>query len=215
LNTTPTAALNLPISLLVCPGRQLLVPNPFPVAPVTFVGWGGIRGMDSWSEDPALQRMRTRDTLLGVSRIAALLHGHRLVIGCERRTAWLKDHPERSKPIDTLLHAIYWGMKAVHGADTEVAFSGPEDAIVGDFTTPMLNGRAEWNAAWTNRHPMPFTSPRYGATPLGVAANLWSIAMTTGLSRGVVLWMQETDPAAQQGVIEFGLAVDKEYGRIK
>jgi hypothetical protein len=216
LNTTPTAALNLPISLLVCPGRQLLVPSPFPVAPVTFVGWGGIRGKEDWPDHQDDYSRMTREVLRGVANTAPMKDGHkRVVVDCEKRTGWLKGHPERATAIDNLLVAIYHGMKAVHGPSVEVGYCGPEDAIVGDFTTPMLSDKTTWNTEWYRRMPLPFISPRYGGTTTWIAWALKHISDVVGLSRGVVLWLQETDPAAQQGVIDFGLAVDKEYGRIR
>lgn len=212
----PTAALNLPISLLVCPGRTLQVPSPFPPAPVTFVGWGGIRGLDTWPDHPHDYSRMAREMMRGVAGTAPMLDGcKRVVVDCEKRTGWLKGHPERSTSIDNLLVAIYHGMKAVHGPSVEVGYCGPEDAIVGDFTTPMLSDTSRWHPIWRNRLPMPFISPLYKSGPMAVANRLYLISTQCGLSRGVILWLQETDPAAQQGVIDFGLAVDKEYGRIK
>jgi len=220
MTTQPTPAFvrSLPWSLLIAPRPGLAlapgVTTAMPAAPVTFYGWGGIGGDvpgSPWPDDQTYRQSLCRHMVAGLSRSANVPKGHRIVIGCERRTDWLKGHPERREAIDNLLAAIYWGMKAIHGPGVEVAFNGPEDATCGDFTTPMLGARSVWNQLWETRQPLPFVSRHYRPDAAHVAALLDRIAHGPGLSRGVVLWIQDYDAAIQRAELEYADAVDTEY----
>jgi len=201
------------------PARPLLVPSPFPISPMTFAGWGSIIGPDKWTNDFGAMQPHIRETIRGCSRLAPVPASYgprRLVIGCEKRTQWLKaDRLIDARTIDNTLVAIYHALKAINGPDCELAFSGPEDAIVGDFTTPMLgphHSAAIWPRLWDHRMPMPFIAPRYGATAAHTANVLRFIADNSGLSRGVILWMQEETAESQAAVIRFGQDVARMFG---
>ena len=232
MTTQPTPAFtrSLPWSLLIAPRPGLAlapgVTTAMPAAPVTFYGWGGIGGEPDWYDDPEEACDYARRVLVAVSKARRVPIAFRpsgeverrmFVIGCEQmgRLVAADDTNTRTEArfnaYTRMLTAIYWAMKAAVGWGGEVAFSGPEDAECGDFTTPMLGARSVWNPLWETRQPLPFVSRHYRPDAARVAALLDRIAHGPGLSRGVVLWIQDYDAASQRAELEYADAVDTEY----
>jgi hypothetical protein len=179
---------------LYAPGTPPIaeVPSPWPDADISFRGWGSINGRKKWPD-----LMRERETMMR-EMLAGLAKTRRVepptqtvVIGCEHRSRWLAEDKTRQPDIDNLLHLIVHAMRAVHGRAVEVAFSGAEDRIAGDFRTPMIGAGTQWDTAWKDAPPLPFISPIYGASAEHVGQLLARMTLAAGLRRGVVLWVQQ------------------------
>lgn len=200
---------SLPIRIHFAPGhtRHPDLVCPFPDSDILFLGWGSINGPEQWPDDPRALSVAMRQVLLGVAKTRTLApHQKVVVLGCERRNGWLKEKPTRWSHIDTMLMAIYQGMKAVYGIATPVAFSGPED-LWGDLYTPMIGMRTHSTPQWDRC--LPFISPIYGSTPDHAADIIIRLASGPGVPHGICLWCQAHDLAGQQATVDFGLAVNE------
>ena len=187
---TPTPPFQL--RTLYAPGTPPVpeVPSPWPDSDVDFRGWGSIGGRGRWPTNFKEHRQMMREILRGIGNSASTTKSM-VVVGCEWLTKCLAEDRKRQPEAHNLLKTVVHGMKAVHGVGVEVALSGPEERIAGDFKVPMIGKGTTWDTDWNDSPPLPFISPIYGASAEHVGHLLARMTLAAGLKRGVVLWVQE------------------------
>lgn len=223
INTTPTVpsapaqSPALPLRVLFAPGYPRLsgVKCRYQLSDTSFRGWGSIRGLEHWPATEPELREAMRNVISGVRNTARLEKGQkRVTFGAEFRTRMLAEDRGRRIEIDTMLSGVYLIAKMALGPTVPVGFSGPEDGVAGDYSSPMVGPKTGFNPAWNHRRAQPYIATIYGATPREVVERtLLPIALGPGFYADPILWIQHRTVEGQNKEMIFAAEVQEYFGR--